>query len=112
VTIPILLPSQANLLEALKPRLQLLLGSDLLQFKLFGSRARGDAGPDSDLDVILVVRNLTRERRDEILSLVAEQELALLTPVSLLLMSEPDFERLRSLERRLALDVEAEGIDL
>jgi len=33
---------------------------------LFGSRARGDADPDSDMDVLVVVDDLTRELEDYI----------------------------------------------
>ncbi|MCK4485889.1 MAG: nucleotidyltransferase domain-containing protein [Desulfobacterales bacterium] len=33
---------------------------------LFGSRARGDADPDSDMDVLVVLDDLTRELEDYI----------------------------------------------
>ena len=33
---------------------------------LFGSRARGDAEPDSDMDVLVVVDDLTEEKEDYI----------------------------------------------
>ena len=33
-----------------------VLGSKLLELRLFGSEARGEAGPDSDLDVLVVVQ--------------------------------------------------------
>jgi len=33
-----------------------ILGPKLLELRLFGSEARGEAGPDSDLDVLVVVQ--------------------------------------------------------
>lgn len=33
---------------------------------LFGSRARGDAEPDSDMDVLVIVDDLTEEKEDYI----------------------------------------------
>ena len=33
-----------------------VLGPKLLELRLFGSEARGEAGPDSDLDVLVVVQ--------------------------------------------------------
>jgi predicted nucleotidyltransferase len=37
-----------------------LLGGNLVHLELFGSRARGDAGADSDLDVVLVADELSQ----------------------------------------------------
>lgn len=42
------------------------LGSNLEQVILYGSRARGDEDPDSDLDVLVVLRNAGRSDREEI----------------------------------------------
>jgi predicted nucleotidyltransferase len=39
-------------------------GADLVSVVLFGSRARGEAGPESDIDVLIVARGLPRRRWD------------------------------------------------
>lgn len=44
--------------------LQRRYGDDLVSVVLFGSRARGDAKPESDIDVLVVVRDLPRRRWD------------------------------------------------
>ena len=48
-------PVRAALAEA-KARLQALYGERLDRVVLYGSHARGDAGPDSDVDVLVVLR--------------------------------------------------------
>lgn len=39
-------------------------GPDLVSVVLFGSRARGEAKPEGDIDVLIVVRGLPRRRWD------------------------------------------------
>ena len=44
------------ILRELRRRFEALYGERLVQMVLFGSRARGDAGPESDIDVLVVLR--------------------------------------------------------
>lgn len=36
-------------------RVRAALGDGLVELRLFGSKARGDAGPDADIDVLVVI---------------------------------------------------------
>ena len=99
-------------LADLKVRLTSLLGPALLKLLLFGSRARGDADPDSDIDVAVVVRGLDPALKRRILTEVADVEIDHLMPLSTLILSEEELRRLKDRERRIALDIEGEGIPL
>ncbi|MBQ7191356.1 MAG: nucleotidyltransferase domain-containing protein [Paludibacteraceae bacterium] len=51
---------------------------------LFGSEARGDARPDSDIDLIVLLNQeqITTEEKDTIYSLLYDIELATLIPIN------------------------------
>ena len=54
------------LLRIFRDELGKSLGSNLEQVILYGSRARGDEDPDSDLDVLVVLRSAGLSDRDKI----------------------------------------------
>jgi predicted nucleotidyltransferase len=99
-------------LEDLKEKLVHLLGPEAFKMILFGSRARGDYSESSDVDVAILVRELTREMKRRILDQVAEIELEYLRPVSVFVLSEEEFEHLKKRERRIAIEIERDGIAL
>lgn len=76
---------------------------------LFGSRARGEAGPDSDYDLLMVVKEsgLPRYRR--------EQEafrtlIGVGAPKDILVLTREEFDRKRTVVSSLPAAVEREGI--
>jgi len=99
-------------LSDLKNRLYGLLGDKLELCVLFGSRARGDYDPDSDIDIAVVVRGLNREQRENIYEKIASVELDHLVPIACILLSAEEYWKLIKRERRLALDIKEEGIPL
>jgi predicted nucleotidyltransferase len=88
------------------------LGDRLVKIAVFGSRARGDFDAESDTDIAIIARELSRELKYQILDTVAEIELKFLIPLSVIVFSENEFEQLKKRERRIALDIEREGIPL
>ena len=77
------------------------------QVILFGSHARGDAGPDSDVD-FLVVEPTLRSRREEMVRL--RQVLRpLRIPVDVLVVSERVFDEWRDAPSTLIYDAAREG---
>jgi len=96
----------------LKHRLETLLGDRLERIVLFGSRARGDWDADSDTDIAIIVRGLDHHLKMRVLDEVASVELDHLAPLSTLVLSTERFSYLLGRERRIALDIEREGIPL
>jgi hypothetical protein len=62
--------------------------------------------------VAVVVADLTKEVKRKIIDCVVEVELKYLVPISIIVFSEDEFRRLRELERRIALDIEMEGVEI
>jgi len=100
------------IVQELKRSLESFLGDLLINMVLFGSMARGDYHDESDVDVAIIVRGLTRKLKSQILDEVAKLELEHHMPVSVLVLSDEEFNRLKKRERRIALDIEREGIPL
>ena len=90
-------------------------GARLRSLRLFGSRARGDADVDSDADVSVIVDKLTDEERARVIDLAlcawrnAGHRGPLISPLP---WSETERDRRRTSERRIALDIDREGVPL
>jgi len=87
-------------------------GSRLLSAILFGSRARGDAQPDSDMDILLVMAHAGPQVRREIRGLAVEIWLKHGIYISTRIWSQ---SRQHEMEQRPTLlyhNIVREGIDL
>jgi predicted nucleotidyltransferase len=99
-------------LGEIKQRVQSIVGQRLQGIVLFGSKARGDFDPESDLDVAILVDGLDQETKRRIIDVVVDVEVKFLLVVSSLVLSWEDFQSLRARERRIAIDIESEGVSL
>jgi predicted nucleotidyltransferase len=101
-----------QILVDLKKCAEEVAGDRLVRMVLYGSRARGDYDEASDTDVAIIVRGLSREMKHRMLNRVADIEFEYLRSLSTLILSEEDFLLLKKRERRIALEIESEGIPL
>jgi predicted nucleotidyltransferase len=93
---------EKDILIELKNSLKELLGEDRVRLILYGSKAREDYDNESDIDIAIIVRGLTRELKNRILDAVADIEVKYLMLISTLVISEEDFEFLKKRKRRIA----------
>jgi uncharacterized protein len=89
--------------------LETLYGDRLLRLVLFGSQARGDAEPDSDIDVLAVLRGAVNpseegRRTDSLLAALCLRHEIVVTPI---FVSE---ERYREEMSPLLLNAKREGV--
>ena len=99
-------------LEALIRNLKDELKGSLINVKLFGSKSRGDYTPDSDIDVLLVVKSRSPEILDKIAEIHLEVDLMYDSQISLIIFSEYEYERNQAFESPFIKNIEKEGIFL
>ena len=102
-------PQEAGILNQLKAKLQERLSVSRLV--LFGSRARGDADPDSDMDVLVVLDGAADAKAEDYVRLCAweagvEQGI-IVVPV---MVSRAEWQDGPLSSSLLALAVEKEGV--
>ena len=81
------------ILNQLRSRFQEIYGDRLVKMVLFGSQARGDAQPDSDIDVLIVLKGFVNlgEEIEKTGNIVAELSLENNEVISCLYMDEHRF---------------------
>ena len=114
---PSLGQSEARVLRSFARQARAMLGERIERIVLFGSRARGDARSESDMDVAVIVRapaGAESTFRRALREIASEAELAEpgAVPISLLVLSAETFADLERRERRVARDITGEGISL
>ena len=105
-----MLPADRQVTLEFKRRLEEI--PTVLDVRVFGSRARGDAAPDSDLDVFVEVAALTpelRRRIDEIAWEVGFEWDYIIVPV---VVSRDELEHGPLGASPLILNIEREGVPL
>lgn len=105
--------TEREALELLASRLREHFGSDLSHLVLFGSKARGDDDPDSDVDVLIVLGGHVEESgRVAVSDIVYDVLESCATFIQTVVLSEAEFEHPTGQLRWLTSFVREEGIAL
>ena len=97
-------------LKKFKAVLEKIIGNNLLEVKLFGSKARGDARKDSDIDVLIIVASGDWHIRDAIYDIVTDILLEDEMCVSPKVINKKDYDNLYRLETPFIKNIIRDGI--
>ena len=89
---------------------RLLEHADIVDFRLYGSRARGDAGEASDMDVFIEVQSLTPEIKDKIQDIVWEVGFHNFVVISPLIVSRQELEETPLRSSAIMRNISQEGL--
>jgi predicted nucleotidyltransferase len=97
--------------KELVDELKKLYGDNLSRVILYGSKARGDATEDSDIDIMIVLKDVKDKSKEleKVIKLTTEIDFRYETLISITLQSEEEYLKKRS---PLLLNVRKEGIVL
>ena len=106
MTVPKLQNNEQQALQGLIESLQQRFSDQLREVILYGSKARGDSTPDSDIDVLVILSQENEQMRREILTLAARFSLEYDVLLSPHVIGEIRFEQKRdfSYYRNVARD--------
>jgi len=88
------------------------LKDKIVDLKLYGSRARGDAHPNSDIDVLVVLKRKSERSKNKVYDISTEALQKYDTLLSVHIMSEKSYNFERELPSLFMQFVENEGISL
>ncbi|WP_353683787.1 nucleotidyltransferase domain-containing protein [Thermodesulfovibrio sp. 3907-1M] len=96
-------------LKRIADRLKKALGDELISVTAFGSRVRGDFKGDSDLDVLVIVRERNRDIVDRIVDIFNEEEIRTGIPFSPVVKSSELFEKEKKFNTTFYRNIKNEG---
>ena len=81
-----------NIFVKLVPKLREIYGKRIEKVVLYGSVARADDTPESDIDIAVIVHGYTKEMHDEMLDFLVDLELEFDKVMSVLLINYNDYQ--------------------
>jgi uncharacterized protein len=102
--------SERAWLKAYREELRAMHADLLEQMIVYGSKARGDAGPESDVDVLLILKNKAKGRKRELRAV--GHLLAAGTDVlsSIMVYTRREWDQLAAFDSPYRRNVEREGV--
>lgn len=103
--------NERKALDSFLERLSSLFGPRLRRPKLYGSAVRGERHEESDIDILVLIDGLTWEEKCRVWDEATDANVEFDAMLSPLVMTPEEMRLLRERERRIALDIDSEGVD-
>jgi predicted nucleotidyltransferase len=107
---PVLSSNETSAIGRLKTALAERLGRQLVEIRLFGSKARGDSRPESDIDMLVIVTTDDWHICDIVYGIVIDIQLDLGVIISPKVISRRHFDKCRDLDTPFIRNVIKEGV--
>jgi predicted nucleotidyltransferase len=104
--------AEQEALQRFKVEIESLLADNLVSLRLFGSRARGERTEESDLDVLVVLREKNRALCRRIVAEALEIDLAYDTNIAPTILSVEEYQQNRDCYTPFYRNVERESLPL
>jgi predicted nucleotidyltransferase len=105
-------PTEQHALQRFKIVLKTLLTDNLISLRLFGSRVRGEGTEESDLDVLIVLREKNRALCRRIIAESLDIDLVYDTNLALTILSVEEYQQNRDCCTPFYHNVERESVSL
>ncbi|MBU4360328.1 nucleotidyltransferase domain-containing protein [Patescibacteria group bacterium] len=99
-------------IKEFKKKLKEELGEQIVEIKLFGSKARGDFNKNSDIDILIVLKDDTERNKDKIFDIVQNillESEVLLSPV---IFNKKEYNYLNDIPTIFMQNVKFEGVSI
>jgi predicted nucleotidyltransferase len=93
-------------------RVSELFSGNFVRAALFGSKARGESHPESDLDVAVVMRSVDSAIKMGIFDIAAEELLRYEVHISPLIFAADRYEQMKSEGYSIIVEIERDQIEL
>lgn len=97
-------------LEEFKELLKKKLREEVLDIKLFGSKARGDYNKESDIDILIILKQINEKKKDKVFGIVTEILHKYNFYLSVHIYSLKEFKRLNSVPTVFMQFIQQEAI--
>lgn len=107
-----LTPREKKAVAAFVREIRKELGDKLVAVTLFGSKVRGGSGPESDIDLLIVLRGKDPKAEDKVFHVLVDVKLATDAYLAPIVYTRREYERVKRLGSFFIEAVEEEGVPL
>jgi predicted nucleotidyltransferase len=101
-----------NLLQAFANGLRQLVGESIEKIILIGSYARGDQTPESDIDIVILLKASSKNLRDKIYDYLVDFTLEHDVDISLKLINRATYQEWKEWADPFVKSIETEGVEV